>query len=427
MGKTRFHGWSVLLGCFLFLFFGSSLVANTVGLFMTPICAELNINTASFSLLYTFSAVSIAATMFLWVPKLHTGNIKRLLIFALIFMAGGYALYGFCTRAWHFWLTAAIHGVGLAFLMTLPVSLMITNWFAENTRPLAMSIAMSASGLGGITWTIILTRFINLYGWRMTYFLGASISFVSVLLIIIFFLKKRPEDYGQQPYERASSKSNGNAAPSQKWEGISKSTARKYPVFYIYLVRQLCIGLYMSGVITHVVNYLVTYSWEYTQASSVLSFFQVSNMVGLIIGGLIIGQIGLKKSIIIFGCLLVLSSAALIFAFKAMPLAYIYALLSGLSASMGTVVPSILPSEVFGIKDYTSIYSSGMTLNMIGSAIGTSGLALIANALGYPVSFAIITCICIMVVSFDVYIVNYAKVLRNSVQNSLAEQLSQTT
>jgi len=401
--NTKFSGWTVLLGCFLILFFGSALFGGTAGLFLSPICEELGFDTSEYSILYMFSAASTSIATAFFLPKIHTGNMKRLMFIALIVMTAGFAGYYFCKKVWSFWIVGFIANLGLSFFMQVPVGMMITNWF-EDKRSMAMSIAMSANGLGGAIWALIIGKIIYEHGWRIAYLAEALLGFVVLSFAIIFLLKRSPKEYGQEPF--TSKTTPYHKAPSNEtvknWKGLSKKEAIKTLPFYLSLIRAFIVGIYGAGVATHVVTFLLTRNWDYMASSTVVTVYQVFSVIGLLIGGIFVNRFGLKKSSVFFGSLLTLSCVSLALSGVNHIFAYIYGISGGLSGAILYLIPSLLISEVFGTKDYTGIYSLSNALSLVGNGIGATFIAILSKSISYEASFFICAAMCIIVILADI-------------------------
>lgn len=420
MEKTaKFSGWSVMIGCFLLFFCGGGLISNTTGLFMEPICAELGVSTTSYSLINVFTSCSNAVASAFLVSRLHTGNMKRILFFAIVVTTGGYALQGLCQQVWQLWIVGFVLNLGLAFLTYVPVGMMITNWFIDK-RSIAMSIAMSGMGLGGAIWSVAMAKMIEDYGWRNTYFIGAAFTFVSLVLVLVFLLKKSPEQYGQTPYLNKAG--SGQASQEQdsaaaEWQGLDKRTALRSPAFVLLSAAMLLVGLYAAGVATHVVTFLVWEDWTLVSAGGILSVQMAVSIIGMLIGGVLINKFGLRRCVLAIGIVMAISCLSLALTPQIPAMAYVYGITAGLCGMMSSVVPSLMVSSVFGVRDYTGIYSSINVFFMLGCAVGSAVVAVVSNAWGYVAAWYLCTAACILVIVFFLIALNMSKRFRELYPN----------
>lgn len=408
---VKFSGWSVVLGCFLLLFFGSALFAGTAGLFMSPICEEYGFSTSKYSSLTIFTSAATFLTTTFLVPKIHTGNMKRIMFIALFFMASGFALYSVSFKFWHFIVCGLIMNAGLSFFMHVPVGMMITNWFVSK-RSMAMSIAMSANGLGGVVWTSVMAKLIASYGWKSAYRIGTLIGLVGLTFVIIFLLKRSPEEYGQTPLIDTGASEETVDSTQIKQFGMTMQEARKTLAFYLHLLRQFISGILSAGVTLHIVTFLVTEAWSYLEAASVVTVYKAFSIVGALIVGAIINKIGLKKSVLTVGSLLTFGIVLLSTAGTNRIFAYTYAVLGGLCNCVLTLTPPLLIPEVFGSKDYTQIYSFSNAVFLVGCGLGATVIAVLSNTFSYQIAFLIVAVLCALLVAFDVGSLTLAKKYR---------------
>lgn len=422
MTKTRFSGWSVMVGCFLLFFCGAGLISNTAGLFMNPICEELHVSTTSYSLINVFTSCSNALASAFLVSRLHTGNMKKILLLAILVTCGGYALQGFCHEVWQLWIVGFVLNLGMAFLTYVPVGMMITNWFIDK-RSIAMSVAMSGMGVGGAIWSVVMAKCIEVNGWRSAYFIGAAVTCVALILVLVFLLKKSPEQYGQTPYVQRSTEigSSGaeKAADMVQWQGLEKKAALKTGAFALLAAAMLLVGLYAAGVATHVVTFLVWEGWDLVAAGGILSVQMAVSIAGMLLGGVLINRFGLKLCVLGAGIVMAVSCLSLALTPQAAPLAYLYGICAGFAGMMASVVPSLMVSSVFGVKAYTGIYSSINVFFMLGCAVGSAAVALVSNAWGYVTAWYLCTAACLLVIVFFLTALNMSEKFRKLYPNPM--------
>ena len=79
------------------------------------------------------------------------------------------------------------------------VSVIISNWFTLK-RGLAVSIALSGSGVGGVLLSPVTSAVIASYGWRVAFLVLAAICLVAALPVTLAAFTTRPSDKGLVPY-----------------------------------------------------------------------------------------------------------------------------------------------------------------------------------------------------------------------------------
>lgn len=100
---------------------------------------------------------------------------------------------------WLFYLTLGIGVVtGANFMSYTAQSMYLPNWFQKH-RALAISIAFSGAGIGGMVLLPVFQQVIEAEGWR-TACLYLGLLTVALLLPLNLLIRRRPEDVGLRPY-----------------------------------------------------------------------------------------------------------------------------------------------------------------------------------------------------------------------------------
>lgn len=198
--KKRFHyAWIVCLGCFILMTFTAPLVNTLSNFYLKPVTAEFDVSRSAFT--FTSTLVAICCMLFspLWGKIFSKGNMRIVLTVGLLAFALSYMSYSLAQNKYHLYISATAVGIAYSGTAFMPVSILITNWFKKR-RGLAMSIALSGIGVGGSVLSQVVTRFIALYGWRMTYcYIGLMVILVTVPMAF-FLLRQTPESMGMKPY-----------------------------------------------------------------------------------------------------------------------------------------------------------------------------------------------------------------------------------
>ncbi|MEG1778757.1 MAG: MFS transporter [Oscillospiraceae bacterium] len=387
----KFSGWYVLIGCFLLMFIGNAIIAGTTALFMAPICKTFAFDPASYSVVTLIGSLGSAISATLLAPKMQKGNMKMIIFVCMVISAVCFAAMGLCTQLWQFYLVFGICNLGFGGVAQLPVAMLITMWF-DDKRSIAMSIAFAGNGLGTAIWAMVFSKIIasGPMGWVTCYYLGGAIVLVVGCAVSLLLIKNAPQSYGQMPYRVDDSKKTeaqkAASKPRDNWEGVSKGVAFKSVGFFALVALILLLGCAVTGVATHVVNYLVTLGWETTKAGSVLSVFSLVGIVGLILGGFLFEKLGARNGIMIACVFYVLGIGSLFFASNVV-FGYCYAVFFALGGMMPRLVPALLTSTVFGTKDYASIYAILNLFFLVGCSLGAVLTGVIYNVAGYSAAW----------------------------------------
>ena len=91
-------------------------------------------------------------------------GIKKVMSFGIFTTGLSFVLMGFIQELWHFYLCISLLTIGMSFGTFIVLVATVGNWFIEK-RKLALSLMMSASGIGGLL-VPVLVELISNYGWR---------------------------------------------------------------------------------------------------------------------------------------------------------------------------------------------------------------------------------------------------------------------
>ena len=131
--------------------------------------------------------------------KLTSGNFKRFYTISLIIYAIAYIGYSVSSNIYIFYILSLFVGFGFMSTTIIPVSVLINNWF-QYKRGLALSLALSGLGIGGVIFSQFVTFIINNFGWQQAYMSYGVLMLLIVLPVILFLIKVKPEDIGLKPY-----------------------------------------------------------------------------------------------------------------------------------------------------------------------------------------------------------------------------------
>lgn len=384
----KFRGWGVLAAAFLMSFIPTALLNNCFALYMNPVCADLGFSTTGWSVVNLIASIASAAGAILAARWYQQGNMKWTMVLCAVGTGVSFALSVYARHLWQMYLIFAVGNLFLAGLTQLPISMLITAWF-ESRRSTMMSVAMAGSGLGGLIWSPVLTRFITAGtgGWRTAMVFSAVTVGVVMTLTALFLVRRSPEACGTEPY-RVAGEAGEAAAPG--WVGVSLTTAVGDPAWKAVIGTVLLVGALASGVTTHVPNYITDLARDGgAMQGTVLSVYSLVFIAGMVGGGVLMDRIGVKRTALAAVVLAIAGLLCLILARWGLYFAYGYCIFFSLSMFLPRLLPAILLSEVFGVQDYAALYARMNLFFLIGAALGSVLTALLAKLLGYAGAWAV--------------------------------------
>lgn len=411
--KKKFSGWAVFAGCLVLMIFPGGMMSYTTGLFMYPICEEFGFSITAYSISLTLAAgVNAFVSAFLagYLSKGSQKTMKVIMLVSVIVVCAGFALQSRCTQLWQFYVMAVVWNFGYNMITFIPVTMMLSNWFIKK-RELLTGIAIAFSNLGGAIFNTMISRMISVQGWRYAYVFGGMLALVSCLAAVIFLLKRRPGEYGQEAYG-AGEAVNEHQEEAKVWMGMDKKAALKTPAFYLLCAAMLLTGIYGAGISNHVVTYLCMDGWEISAAGFVMTVYTLAGVAGSSGGGALLGKIGYGKGIITGGTLGILAVLCLILGGKIHALAYLFALLLGCGCFLVGLLPSQSVANTFGLKDYAGIYGLSYAFYLAGCSVSAPAIAVISENFGYRFAWIVMIVLILAIVVLHLSCINAGKKIR---------------
>lgn len=316
----------------------------------TPLMAKSfpNVSQANIQMITTFGAIT--TTIFIFVSGIIANKFrqKRIAIVGLIIAAVFSVVPAVSNNYWVILCSRALMGIGVGLVNPLAAA-MLSEFFEGDELNTLMGWRSSISSLGSSLITM-LAGFLMVNDWHNAYW--AYLVFVPALLLLIFFVPD-PEKAGLQA-QRKKKAVQENKTPVQK--KIPKHA--ELTVISISLAMFIIMGTIMTIMLNLAVMYVQRGIGTPTDASTTLSVWSMSQVLGGIIFGWVYKKIGryvFPVAIFVFG----LTFATLAYV-KSQPLIYLLMLINGLIG--GTAMPYMFTriAELSNIK--TNTFNNGLVL-----------------------------------------------------------------
>ncbi len=352
--KPGIHfAWIILLGICMVMGLARGGLNNAGGLFMVPVMADLGFGTGEFMLYFSIS--SVATFFFLPVAGklIAKYDIRLLLVAGLIFQAGSFALFGFMSSIWGWYLLSIPMSIGSVFTTQMAGPVLIGNWFKKHNG-LAIGITMAAVGLFGAVLQPVTGILITSQGWRSAYvILGILVMGIGIPAVLVA-IRMTPEQKGLRPLGVEELTDN---APAPVLHGVTAKDARKTTAFYA-LILFLLFATASSAFLQHVPKYADQMGFDTAFAGGAMGFAMIGTMVGSLLFGLLSDKIGAKITAV-FAMTVGMIAVLLAIFLGEQPLFFrvAFTLFGFMAAAVGTLGP-LLTTAVFGQKEYSAIYST---------------------------------------------------------------------
>ncbi len=357
MKKKLNYGYVVVGMCFVIAFFFNGLANNTGSLYVVPVTSFYGFNRAEFSLI--FSIISIV-TIFSYIvfAKLYKRlGIKRLIIFGAVLISSAFFIYYKSTKLLHFYIGAFLFGIGLPYTNMMVFSLLINSWFTEK-RGMILGAISAGSGFGGSLMSLAVGYIISYYGFKQSYLITSIILFILIIPIALL-IKENPVEHIVENNEEI--------------ENFKRKTMKellKEHSLILGLITIFLMGLLMAPWLNVLPSHLIDRGFDEIFASKILGGTLFIMAVSKILIGTVYDKIGIKFAIGICLISFVISSVLLLIVNSAL-IAWIFAVLYGISLSSLTVLLPLFTSAIAGEEYLSDILGISSALVSAGIALGT--------------------------------------------------------
>lgn len=371
IGNHEIHyAWVILFACCMFFGASMGILTNLSGLYTADILSDMGW-TLTFS-----TVVGIASTVARLfgskiAPKVFRKlPIKPVLAIAVVVIMGSCMAKSLITNVPQYLFIHILTGFSGAFLLYIPVPILLNNWFAKK-KDTALGISMLSSGLMAAVTSPFLGRLIEAYGWRRTVFINGLIGLVLALPPILLFIVKTPEEMGLTPYGWEPPKPmEVLTSPEQIFEnghpdyetGVSVQDKKYFFLLSMVLAVLVNITGKLPAKFTH---FAITSGLGASLGSIMLSCSQFGNMSGKLVLGPVIDRFGPKKPYLVTTILVFLSYLTLCTIPSAVSVLLICAFVAGFSQANNVMLyPAAVRTYAKGEEyaEYIGRISMAMTI-----------------------------------------------------------------
>ncbi|MDP6560230.1 MAG: MFS transporter [Candidatus Binatia bacterium] len=399
--------WFVLAAAFAIQFTFAG-IHFSFGVFLKPIAGAFDWSRGATSFAFTFAWwVSAPAGIILGWLSDRIGPRKVLLIGASLFTLGIF-LSGWVENLWQLYLFfGAMAGFGRAAARG-PLLSAVFQHFTKR-KGLAVGITLSGTGIGTLFFPFLARYVMSVSDWRTAFFVLGAVA--ALLVFPSAFVVRRPHNEVDDGVVQGKAASTSKvidldevlAVPAEGW---TLPAVLRHRVFWLFMVMGFFCCISHSLPLAHIVAYATDRGIAEIPAAGLLGLIGLTAAVGRLVWGMTADRITARKTV--FCCIVIQTVLIfwLAFAEKMWSLT-LFSVLYGLS--YGGVLPlyAVVTRELFGIRQFGSIYgmhSFGTTIAMgtgpilggfvfdyVGdyfSALITSGiLGLVAISLAFHLAF----------------------------------------
>ncbi len=378
MTKQERQGWIIVASLFvtLLIVFGGGYNVFTV--FLPPLVQQFGWSRAQVASLQSVLAFSagLAAPLIGWMLD----RIEARVLIAGGALLAGLAYLGASIADSYFVLMCcyAVLGLGISAATLLPCSLVIANWFTSG-RGLAMGITFAGTSLGGALMALVASYAIASGGWRAGYLVLALPMLIIVTPLAFLFVRSRP----------ASEVTVTVSQRADALPGLELNEALRTRSFWMISLAQFAFAFSASGIMAHLVAYLVGGGYTPTTAAIVVSTGFVLTSGGKLVMGFfadrLSGRVALAANFIGAGI-----GTILLLGVDSTAILAMFVLVFGLMMGAPLVLVPMVMVDSLGLKRFGTLAGVSGMFNTAGGVAGPLVAGLIFDATAsYTIAFQI--------------------------------------
>jgi len=368
----------------------AGLVFNCAGIYLVPVMTTLGCQVSELSIYLTIAAFTMAVTVPFWGNLIERFPVRRLGIIAAVLILATYMFESCATALWQFYVVGLLYGVVMPFFTYLFIPTMINRWF-ESREGFLIGLCYAFDSIAAIIFNPIGASLIDAFGWAVSYRVFGLIAF-ALCFPIMLAMKDRPKDVGLPRY-RSAKDDPGDAPSEQAGKGVPVLPAAKAMRTLAFWITVFCIVA--LGLIAGIMQFLASFgtTLPISNGSAMLGATLASSaMIGSTLGKLALGWIS-DRSVLLGLAIATICGIAgmigMIFFSGSIPAVIACAFLYGVFFACSAVEPPILTRTVFGLGDFTKIYSRVTMFRSFGSSFGMALWGFCVAAAGYTGLFGI--------------------------------------
>ena len=395
-----FYGWWIVTGGFSLQMIVGSLMIHSFTAYFPLLQTQFGWSRAMLSGAFALSRAESGILGPLQGWLIDRFGPRMMVRVGMLMFGAGFILFSQTDSVLDYYLTFALMAAGSSIAGFLTVATTVVNWF-ERRRGVAMGIAMSGFGFGGLFVPAIALSLTSV-GWRPTaFFSGVLIMIVG--LPIAQLMRQRPEQYGYLPDGASTSTPHSTEdSPPESLElhttpdqddvtGFTAREAMRTPAFWLLSLGHSMALLTVGAVSLHLIPHIIdSVGLSITAASSAVVVMTIFNIIGQLGGGLLSDRVSKRALAAI--AMLVHSVALLTLAYATTLLpVYIFAVLHGTAWGVRGPLMTTIRADYFGRASFATIMGFSSLIVMVGMTSGPLFAGFMADIFdGYRVGFIVI-------------------------------------
>ena len=366
-----FYGWWIVAGLWISLFIGVGIIFYSYGVFFVFWERELGWSRTAISGAFSVGSAIPAAIMPFLGRLVERYGSRRIMLAGALVMGLGFFLLSQMSSPWQLFLFYTIATLGFTLLGHVPIAMTLAAWF-EKKRGLAIGLAHTGMGAGGVVMTPLATYLAANLGWRPTAAILGLIVWVALVPLILLVIRSRPQDMGLLP-DSADASAQGTVS-SQKdvaplAEGATLGEALRSLLFWMTTIAFVVNGVGLVGVWSQQIPYLTDLKFPLATAAIAASVSASMHVVGKVLFGFLSDRVP-PRYVLSLGFSFGLIGVIGFLLTRNIAIALAASAFLGLAGSVSTVLQPVIVGSYFGNRSLGSILGVLFAINTVGISFG---------------------------------------------------------
>ncbi len=372
-----FYGWLIVGICLVSLVITAGVGFYSIGVFFNPLMEEFGWNRTQIAAIVTvyFGISGLASPL---VGRfLDIQGASRIMFFGLMGSSLFLSLLSLTHSLFYFYVIYALLSVSHTTLSSIPYGYLISRWFRKK-RGVAMGIATSGIGLGGLIISPIANALIQSLGWRNAYLI-LGIGVLVFMLPLLIFVRDGPEEMGLLPDGEMDERTTSEPLPQEPFRTAGETL--RTPVFWVAAFGLFLVYGTVHGTMSHEVPFIRDMGISSAKAATILGFTAGVGVLGKLFFGFLMDK--LPPRAVISSCFFLQALGVLILVFtKNMILLWCFVVIFGFSMGGTATLRPLIVTWLFGMSAYGTIFGVIQIFQAMGSALFPLFGGLIFDATG---------------------------------------------
>ena len=370
--RRVFYGWWIVAATFALGSVAGAVYFLGFSAFFLPLEKEFQVPRATLSLVVGLASLEGAILGPLQGMLIDRFGPRRIMVVGITLVGLGYILISTAhSIALFFLYYIPFIAIGMSTGITTAPIVTVGNWFVRK-RGMALAIAMSGFGLGGVLVTGT-NHLIEALGWR-----GAAVVIGFIVMGIGYpvtiLMRRRPEEHGQRPdgdRDAAATLAAETAHPHRLREtDFTVKEAVRTRSFWLLAIAEAFRMFVISGVGAHFIPAMVDKGFSSSMGASLLAVFGFLTFPARLFFGFLSDRF--PKHIMAASLFILSAGAMVLFAMAGgLGLVVLFVVLYAFAwGGGGGFMMLAIRGEYFGRKKFATITGLGSTVSLAGSISG---------------------------------------------------------